>query len=90
MEVESADAARADTSGVVGFVLSFCVAVAENDNVVCRTTFESASLPGVTLVCFVLCPRRGDGALPLPLPGLRRLGFLDIVNCSRSRGTVGT
>ena len=86
MEVESADAAGADTSGVVGFVLSF----AENDNVVCRTTFDSGSLPGVTLVCFVFCPRRGDGALPLPLLGLRRLGFLTIVDCSRSRGTVGT
>ena len=69
--------------GVVGVLLM----VSENDNLVCRTTFEVVSFAEVTLDCFVFSPRLGEGLLPLAPLGLRRFGCLVMVEDSRGFGT---
>ena len=43
-----------------------------NDNFVCRLPFVSLSFAGVTFVCLVFAPRRGDEYLPVVPVGLRR------------------
>jgi hypothetical protein len=56
---------------------------------VCRTTLVSVSFAVVTLVCFVLLPRLGDGLFPLAPLVLRRFLVFVMVAGSRRCGTEG-
>ncbi len=64
--------------GVGGLMSS--LPVVRNDNFVCRPPFVSLSFAGVTFVCLVFAPRRGDEYLPVVPVGLRRFpDFLAMV-----------